>query len=129
MIWLYSPLITKDIYYKFRSFIHIIENNAFRSTWNYNKINFKRIIGWHFHGFKIIRKNFFLMHHLNFMPTKIINMIYIPYILNLKKIINKIQFTKNQFENSNLFINIFNKIKFILIKLKISNSSKYYFYK
>ena len=116
-----------SIYYKFKHLIHISEENAFISTWNYEKINYRRLIAWHFHGFKIIEKNFFLMHHLKFMPIKIINIIYIPYILNIKKIINKIRFSKNQLESSNLFNNIFNKIKFLLIKFKILSRGNYYF--
>lgn len=115
-----------EIYKKFHENIYIINDHAFRSTWNYKKINFKKIIGWHFHGFKIIKPNLFLMHHLEFMPKKINSFFYTVYALKIKKIINKIKFRDNQLIKNFFLINFFDRVKYKLIEYKILKRNKYY---
>ena len=51
-----------NIYNKYKREILVADNDFFRSTWNYKKINFNKILAWHFHGLKIINKKLFLMH-------------------------------------------------------------------
>ena len=116
-----------NIYKKFKNKIYISDNDFFRSTWNYKKIKFDKIIAWHFHGFKIIKKKLLLMHHLEYLPSKIIKKIYNPYIKSIDKNIKKIRFNKTQFnlDYKNL-INIIKKIKLSMIQLKILETKKYY---
>ncbi len=116
-----------NIYKKFKNKIYISDNDFFRSTWNYKKIKFDKIIAWHFHGFKIINKKLLLMHHLEYLPSKIIKKIYTPYIKSIDKNIKKIRFNKTQFnlDYKNL-INIIKKIKLSMIQLKILENKKYY---
>jgi hypothetical protein len=117
----------EPIYDKFSKYIYVVDNDSFRSTWNYEKVNFKKIVGWHFHGFKIININFFLMHTLNFMPINIIKKIYIPYIKKINKIAHKIKFRKNQLIKISLLGTVINLIKFKLINYRILKRPRYYF--
>jgi len=115
-----------NIYKIFKRKIYISDDDYFRSTWNYKKIKFEKIIAWHFHGFKIINNKLVLMHHLENFPVKIINKIYLGYAKLISQNIKKLKFKKTQFilGKSKLF-NLLNFIKFKMIELKIFNNRKY----
>ncbi len=118
----------ENIYKKYNNKIYVLDNDFFRSTWNYKKINFNKIVAWHFHGFKIINRNLFLKYHHDFLPEIIVNKIYIPYIKSIKKIIDKINFKKTQLsKSSNPVINLYNNLKFILVRFSIFKKGKYWF--
>ncbi len=115
-----------NIYDRFKSKIYISDNDYFRSTWNYKKINFKKIIAWHFHGFKIINDKLVLLHHLKNLPNDILNRIYLPYTLSIKKNIKKLKFNKTQYNHKNKkYFNLINLIKLKIIEYKIFKKSKY----
>lgn len=116
-----------DIYKKFKKKIFILDDDFFRSTWNYKKIKLKKIVAWHFHGFKIINKKLILMHHLNFLPVEIKNKIYMPYIKSISKSIKKINFNKTQYySQKGIIMNIIDSLKFKFIQLKIIQKEKYW---
>tara|TARA_B110000858_G_C17797033_1_gene473039 strand:+ start:1051 stop:1995 length:945 start_codon:yes stop_codon:yes gene_type:complete len=115
-----------NIYKNFKNKIFIAPDQLFSATWNYQKINYKKIIAWHFHGFKIINKQLFLMHHLKFLPRKIKKKIYVPYIHSITRGINKAMFNKSQFTNKNIYLILINKIKFKLIEFGIFKKDRYW---
>mgnify|MGYP001276216048 CR=1 FL=1 len=115
-----------NIYLKFKGKIYISDDDCFRSTWNYERIKFNKIIAWHFHGLKIINNRLILMHHLDKLPNKIIDKIYLPYVRSINRSIKKIKFKKTQFVNNKKILSKFiNYIKFKVLEYKILKRQKY----
>ena len=116
-----------NIYKNFKNKIFVAPNDLFSATWNYEKINYKKIIAWHFHGFKIINKRLFLMHHLKYLPKNIKEKIYIPYMHSINRSIKKTMFNKSQFKNNkNIYLILKNIIKFKLIEFGIFKKDRYW---
>ena len=115
-----------NIYNKYKREIFVADEDFFRSTWNYKKINFNKILAWHFHGLKIVNKKLLLMHPLEFLPENIKKYIYFPYIKSINSNIKKIRYNKTQFVfQRGKLINLFNKIKFRMLELKIIKMKRY----
>ena len=120
-----------DWHIRFDKDVHVLKNNdAFRSTWNIKKLNFEKLVAWHFHGLRIINKNLVQLHTEKKLPKNIISEIYQPYLKNLKNNIKQINFKKNQIGNSkNFFYKFLNKINLYLIEKKLINNPRYYIFK
>ncbi len=120
-----------DWHVRFKNYVHILQNNdVFRSTWSLNKLKMPKLIAWHFHGLRIINKNLILMHVEKFISKNVIIQIYKPYLENLEKNTNEINFKINQFNyKKNYFMNILYKINLFLIEKKIIKNKRYYQFK
>ena len=115
-----------NIYKNFKKQIFVAPNQLFSATWNYEKVNYEKIIAWHFHGFKIVNKRLFIMHHLKFLPKKIKEKIYIPYMSTINRFIKKTMFNKSQFTNKSIYSIVKNEIKFKLIEFGVFKKDRYW---
>lgn len=114
----------------FENDVHVLKNNnAFRSTWSSKKLEIDKLVGWHFHGLRIINKQIVLMHTEKNLSEEIINKIYIPYIKNLKKNLDQIIIQINQFKsNKNLILRTLININLFLIEKKIIKNKRYFIF-
>ena len=66
------------------------------------------------------------MHPLEFLPENIKKYIYFPYIKSINSNIKKIRYNKTQFVfQRGKLINLFNKIKFRMLELKLIKMKRY----
>ena len=104
----------------FKNYIHISKNKKyFQAPWTSGRFKNKDKIIYHFHGLKINSKKIYSYNNYGF-TKEIINGAYIPYIKELKKVLNNINSKFYQISNLN---SLFRSIKY-LIRYKFLKKKK-----
>ena len=119
-----------DWHIRFENEVHVLRNNdAFRSTWNYKKLNIIKLLAWHFHGLKIINKKLVQLHSEKIMPENIISEIYMPYLKILEKNVKTLNFNVYQRNNNkNILLKFLTNLNLYLVEKKLIKNPRYFIF-
>jgi len=103
----------------FSSEVHVLsKDNAFQAPWNARVYNYSDATMWHFQGFRIIKKNKFVLFGNYKVPRKVINNVYSDYIKIIKLNLLQLDYEIIQGKNLPIINKIKSQFKFYLIYFK-----------
>lgn len=70
---------------RFEALVHeLSQQDAILAPWNARRFPYSRAIAWHFHGLRLLRGGRVLLHRAYSVPRIVDEMVYLPYIRQLK---------------------------------------------
>ena len=110
---------------RFRNEVHVLKNKELLlAPWNATRFPYGNSVAWHFHGLKIVSQKKVLLSSYP-LPNVLIRYVYQPYLMDMRSSINALKMIDFPIIMQGSLLSIPQKIKHILIKLKLRFS--YYF--